>query len=125
HKTPAMLLRQVVAVLLHWFAQRQFRLAGDGSYGTHDVARFAHRYRRHLCLVSRFYATDNLYAPPPARYARPKAGRPRTKGRKQPSPQQVVARAKRQRLCVRWYGGTTRQWKSSARGRTGTRRATD
>jgi hypothetical protein len=32
---------------------------------------------------------------------------PRTKGLKQPSPHQVVARTKRQRL--RWYGGATRQ----------------
>jgi DDE superfamily endonuclease len=109
HKTPAMLLRQLAAVLIHWFPQRQFLLAGDGSYGTHELARFAHRYRRHLTLVSRFYATANLYAPPPTRSAQPKAGRPRTKGPKQPSPQQVVARAKRQRLRVRWYGGTIRQ----------------
>jgi hypothetical protein len=109
HKTPALLLRQLTAVLLHWFPQRQFRLAGDGSYGTHELARFAHRHRRHLTLVSRFYATANLYAPPPARSARPKAGRPRIKGSKQPSPHQVVARTKRRRLRVRWYGGTTRQ----------------
>lgn len=108
HKTPALLLRQLVAVLLHWFPRRQFRLAGDGSYGTHEVARFAHRYRGHLTLVSRFYATANLYAPPPPRSTQPKAGRPRIKGCKQPSPQQVVARVKRQRLRVRWYGGTTR-----------------
>ena len=108
HKTPAALLRQLVASLIHWFPQRPFRLAGDGSYGTHDLARFAHRYRRHLTLVSRFYAAANLYAPPPARSAQPKAGRPRTKGVKLPAPQQVVGRAKRRRLRVRWYGGTTR-----------------
>jgi hypothetical protein len=108
HKTPALLLRQLTAGLLHGFPRRQFRLAGDGSYGPHELARFAHRYRRPLTLVSRFYAPANLYAPPPARSTRPKAGRPRPKGDKQPSPQQVVARAKRQRLRVRWYGGTTR-----------------
>jgi hypothetical protein len=108
HKTPTLLLRQLTAVLSHWFPRRQFLLAGDGSYGTHELARFAHRYCRHLTLVSRFYATATLYAPPPARSARPKAGRPRTKGPKQPSPQQVVARTKRQRLRVRWYGGTLR-----------------
>jgi hypothetical protein len=109
HKTPTLRLRQLAAVLLHWFPQRQFLLAGDGSYGTHELARFAHQYRRHLTLVSRFYAPANLYAPPPPRNARPKAGRPRTKGSKQPAPQQVVAGAKRQRLRVRWYGGTTRR----------------
>jgi hypothetical protein len=46
HKTPATLLRQLTAVLLHWFPRRQFMLTGDGGYGTHAMARFAHRYRR-------------------------------------------------------------------------------
>jgi hypothetical protein len=109
HKTPAMLLRQLAAVLIHWFPRRQLRLAGDGGYSTHELARFAHRYRRHLTLISRFYATVNLYAPPPARSTRPRIGRPRTKGAKQPPPQQVVAHATRQHLRVRWYGGTTRR----------------
>src|SRR5206468_11269694 len=57
---------------------------------------------------SRFYAAANLYTAPPARSDRPKEGRPRKKGLKQPAPQQVVARSKRRRLRVRWYGGTTR-----------------
>lgn len=109
HKTPATLLRQLTAVLLHWFPQRQFVLTADGGYGTHEMARFAHRYRRRLSLVSRLYATANFYAPPPARRAGPQLGRPRIKGAKQPSPCQVVACAPRQRLRVRWYGGTTRQ----------------
>lgn len=60
HKTPATLLRQLTTVLLHWFPQRQFVLTGDGGYGTHEMARFAYRYRRCLSLVSRFYATANL-----------------------------------------------------------------
>jgi hypothetical protein len=107
HKTPATLLRQLTSVLLHWFPQRQFVLVGDGGYGTHEMARFAHRYRRRLSLVSRFYATANLYAPP-TRPSGPQRGRPRIRGAKQPSPQQVVARTPRQQLRVRWYGGTTR-----------------
>ncbi len=65
HKTPATLLRQLTTVLLHWFPQRQFVLTREGGYGTHEMARFAHRYRRRLSLVSRLYATANLYAPPP------------------------------------------------------------
>ena len=109
HKTPATLMRQLLAVLIHWFPQRHFIFSGDGSYGTHELARFAHRHRRHLTLVSRFYPNANLYAPPPAASGQPKAGRPRKKGAKQPSPQQVVAGAKRRRMRVRWYGGTTRK----------------
>ena len=109
HKTPATLMRQLLAVLIHWFPERHLIFAGDGSYGTHDLARFAHQQRRHLTVVSRFYPNANLYAPPPAVLGKPKAGRPRQKGAKQPAPQQVVAGAKRRRMTVGWYGGTTRK----------------
>jgi hypothetical protein len=109
HKTPADLMRQLLAVLIHWFPDRHFRFAGDGSYGTHALARFASQHRRHLTLVSRFYPAANLYAPPPAVRRQATVGRPRKKGAKQLSPQAVVARAKRRRLTVTWYGGSIRQ----------------
>jgi hypothetical protein len=109
HKTPATLMRQLLAVLIHWFPQRHFIFSGDGSYGTHELARFAHRHRGHLTLVSRFYANANLYAAPPTVRGKRNFGRPRKKGAKQPSPQEVVAGAKRRRMRVRWYGGTTRK----------------
>ena len=48
HKTPSELMRQLLAVLIHWFPDRQFVFAGDGGYGTHALARFAHRHQRHL-----------------------------------------------------------------------------
>src|SRR5512142_1730741 len=65
HKTPARLLRQLTAVLLRWFPHRHFTLAGDGGYGSHEMARFAHRHRRRLKLVSRFCPDANRYEPPP------------------------------------------------------------
>jgi hypothetical protein len=106
HKTASELMRQLLAVLVHWFPQRRFVFAGDGGYGTHELSRFAARRRGRLQLVSRFYADANLYAPPPA--AGKKKGRPRLKGKKLPSPANVVSRAKRQRLNVSWYGGGRR-----------------
>jgi DDE superfamily endonuclease len=106
HKTPSELMRQLLAVLVHWFPERRFVFAGDGGYGTHELSRFAARRRGRLQLVSRFYADANLYAPPPARGK--KKGRPRVKGKKQPTPANVVKRAKRQRLNVAWYGGGRR-----------------
>ena len=45
HKTPSELMRQLLAVLTHWFPERQFVFAGDGGYGTHALARFAARRR--------------------------------------------------------------------------------
>jgi hypothetical protein len=106
HKTPSALMRQLVAVLIHWFPERTFVFAGDGGYGTHELSRFAARRPGRLQLVSRFYADANLYAPPSA--ASKKKGRPRVKGRKLASPAQVVKRAKRTRLNVAWYGGGRR-----------------
>jgi len=107
HKTPAELMRQLLAVILHWFPERKFVFAGDGGFGTHPLATFARRHRQRLALVSRFYADANLYAPPPAVRGK-KTGRPRKKGAKQPSPAKVVARARRKRLKVAWYGGGRR-----------------
>jgi hypothetical protein len=108
HKTPSELMRQLLAVLIHWFPDRQFVFAGDGGYGTHALARFAHRHRRHLSLVSLFHPDANLYDPPPAVVGK-RNGRPRKKGEKRPSPEAVVAAtAERTAWDVSWYGGGRR-----------------
>lgn len=107
HKTPSELMRQMLAVLIHWFPERKFVFAGDGGFGTHALASFAHRHRKHLTVVTRFYPDANLYAEPPARGK--KTGRPRKRGRKLAAPQKVVARMRRpSRLTVDWYGGKSR-----------------
>lgn len=107
HKTPPEIARQLLAVLLRWFPQRNFILAGDGGFSTHDLAGFAQRHGSRAVLVGRFYPGANLYAPPPER--KRKGGRPRLKGAKLPSPSQVVRRARRTRLTAAWYGGGTRR----------------
>jgi hypothetical protein len=111
HKTPTDLARQLVAVLMHWFPQRQFILLGDGGYGGHELARFCHRHRRRLTLVSRLHPRARLFTPPPPR-RKGQRGRPRLKGQQLPTPQQVVndtPDAKRQRATVAWYGGGRRR----------------
>jgi hypothetical protein len=124
HKTPARLLRQLTAVLLRWFPHRHFTLAGDGGYGSHEMARFAHRHRRRLTLVSRFCPDANLYEPPPVVVGK-RNGRPRKKGAKLPSPEATVAQATRSALNMPWYGGGRRdvevvsdtgQWYKSGEG---------
>src|SRR5918911_1238714 len=35
HKTPCEMMRQLLAVLIHWFPGRRFVVAGDGGYGTY------------------------------------------------------------------------------------------
>lgn len=127
HKTPAQLARGLTAVLVRWFPDRRFILLGDGGFGSHELARFFRRRRRHgrnvglaplapagRALVSRLHPRANLYTapppPPPGRKSR--CGRPRVKGEKLPSPQQVVEATppdKRRRATVGWYGGGKRR----------------
>jgi hypothetical protein len=109
HKTASELMRQLLAVLIHWFPDRQFVFAGDGGYGTHALARFARRHRRHLSLVSLFYPNASLYDPPPVIVGK-RNGRPPKKGAKRPAPEAVVAEtAERTTLNVSWYGGGRRE----------------
>jgi hypothetical protein len=106
HKTPARLLRQLCCVLLRWFGQRQFVLSGDNNYDSHEMAAFASRRRGRLYLVTKFYPDANLFEPPPPYCGR---GRPRVKGNKVATPEQVVAGAARNKLeNVAWYGGGVR-----------------
>jgi hypothetical protein len=108
HKTPAHLARLLLARLVRWFPERHFIVVGDAGYGTSETARFCSRYGRHLTLVSKFYGDAALYEPPPPRTPR-SMGRPRVKGQKLASPQEVVANtAERTRLTVAWYGGSSR-----------------
>jgi hypothetical protein len=108
HKTPIRLAMQLVAALVHWFPARKFILVGDGGYASHELARFCHRHRRHVTLVSRFHPDANLYDAPSAKRS-PKGGRPRLKGRKRPAPSHVVQRSQPKRFTVGWYGGQTRR----------------
>src|SRR4051794_32037347 len=110
HKTPHHLLRQLCCLLLRWFRQRAFVLAGDGDYATHELARFSARrrgqQRGRLSLVSKFYPDANLYEPPPPYCGR---YRPRVKGKALAKPEQVVADLVRTKLTkVAWYGGGVR-----------------
>jgi hypothetical protein len=77
-KTPALLMRQMLAVMIHWFPERRFILLGDWGFGSHELALFCHRHRRHVALVARFRGDATLYALYMPRPLPPK-GKPRTK----------------------------------------------
>ena len=109
HQTPSDLLRQLLCVLLRWFPSRQFVFAGDGGDANHRLTRFARRHEKRLTLVRRFYADAALSAAPPPR-KKGAQGRPRVRGKKLPSPQDVVQRTKpRTKRTVNWYGGQMRK----------------
>ena len=100
-------MQQLLAVLIHWFPDRQFVFAGDGGYGTHALARFAHRHQRHLSLVSLFYPNAACTTRP----RRSWASRPDGPARREPSgphPRRWWRRPPHGPLNVSWYGGGRR-----------------
>ncbi len=116
HQTPAQRLLQAVLVLRRWFPDREFILAADGGFASHELTSRLVRLAKKTTYVSRFYAKAALYAPPPEvvlkpNGKRPTAGRSRVKGGKQDTPEQVVAKTQeRVRLKkVSWYGGEERE----------------
>lgn len=110
HKTPIAIARALMAALLHWFPERKFILLADGGYSSHAMARFAHRHRRRLTLVSLLHPQAHLRLPPPTP-VKGQLGRKRIRGDKLPHPSAVVAdpKTKRRRTTVNWYGGQRRR----------------
>src|SRR5205085_8020757 len=107
HRTPARVMCGLLRLLLIRFPGRVFVFAGDSGYGTHEVARFCHRHRARLTLVSKLHPDANLFDPPPPYAGK---GRPRVKGRRRPKPRAAVAAATAfARAEVGWYGGGRRR----------------
>jgi hypothetical protein len=122
HRTPAQLMCRLLRLLLTRFPGRSFVFVGDSGFGTHEVARFCHRHRARLTLVSKLHPDANLYQPPPPYRGK---GRPRVKGPALPKPRQAAAATAPRPLAVGWYGGGTRRvevvggtggWYKSGRG---------
>jgi hypothetical protein len=115
HQTPSQRLLQAVLVLRRWFPDREFILAADGGFASHELTSGLVRLAKETTYVSRFYAKARLYDPPPEVVLKPNGkratpGRSRVKGAKLDTPEQVVAKTKdRTRLTVLWYGGEERQ----------------
>ena len=108
HQTPAHMVRLLLARLMRWSPERHVIFVGDTGYGTSEIARLCHTHCQHPTLVRTCDGDAALYEPPPPR-TRHTIGRPRVKGQKLASPQEVVANTtQRTRFMVAWYGGTTR-----------------
>ncbi|QDV36237.1 hypothetical protein ElP_41560 [Tautonia plasticadhaerens] len=65
HRTPARIMATLSQVMLGGSPDRESVFVGDSGYGAHELARFAHRLRGHLCLVSEPHPEANLFDPPP------------------------------------------------------------
>ena len=110
HRTVGELALLLVRIVARWAPQRRFTVVGDATYATHGLAAaFSAASRsarlRGTRLVSRFRMNAATYAQP-----RPRSGpsRPRLKGDRLPSPQQLAddARTRWRSAVVPWYGGT-------------------
>jgi hypothetical protein len=106
HRTPARIMATLLRVVLWWSPDRKFVFVGDSGYGTHELARFVHRHRARLSLVSKLHPEANLFEPPPPYKGK---GRPPVKGARRPKPRQAVEAAELQIEEVAWYGGGRRE----------------
>jgi DDE superfamily endonuclease len=103
HKTPADLLGQMLRILMRWFPDRTFVCCADGNYASHELAELAAANPQRLKFVSKFYPAANLFEPPPVVLGKRPSHRPRQKGAKQPTPEQVVRDTlERPVLTVAW-----------------------
>lgn len=107
HRTPAQHMIRLLALMLRWSPGRRFVFVGDSTHGTHEVARFVHRHRDRIALVSKLHPEANLFEPPPPYKGK---GRPAVKGERLAKPREAVSAARRyKRLTVGWYGGGGRR----------------
>lgn len=106
HRTPARIMAALLRVVLRQFPDRRFVFVGDSGYGTHEMARFVHRHRSRLVLVSKLHPEANLFEPPPPYSGK---GRPPVKGPRRPKPSEAVATAELRAETVAWYGGGERE----------------
>lgn len=81
HRTQAQIMTILLRQMLLWFPDRRFVFAGDSGFGTHEMARFVHRHRARLELVSKLHPEANLFEPPPPYSGQ---GRPPVKGPRRP-----------------------------------------
>jgi len=110
HRTVSELTLILVRMVVRWAPERRFRLIGDGTYATHDLADAMNPHSkrkglRRVALVSRFRMDAATYEAAGEYSGR---GRPRIKGHRLPGPGQVAAdpRTEWQRVVVAWYGAT-------------------
>ena len=117
HKTPPEIMRGLLTQIIRWFPSRRFIFSGDQSFGTQELAYFAHQHCEHLTLISRLHPEAMLYAPLQPSQG-PTNGRPRIRGNRLPSPKITAAHTpirNRTVLDVRWYGGGDRKVRTVTR----------
>ena len=113
HRTPSEIALLLTRIVAGWAPDRRFHLIGDSVYSAHSLAdtmnpKSASPGMRNVTFVSRMQFDAGLYEPP-GEYSG-KGPRRRVRGRKLPSPGEVMATegAQWEEAEISWYGGTRR-----------------
>jgi hypothetical protein len=101
--------RQMILQLRRWLPERALVVVADSSYAVIDLLARCASLGQPVTMVTRLRLDAALYDPAPARTPTTR-GRPRAKGKRQPTLAQRLVRAQTrwERLCAPWYGGQTR-----------------
>jgi DDE superfamily endonuclease len=101
---------QMIQLIARWLPDREVIFVGDSSFAALDLLYLVSSAPR-VELITRLRLDAQLYDPAPARKAGQR-GRPRVKGARRPSPQQVLdsRRTKWAKIEIdQWYGGQKRE----------------
>jgi|SRR5579859_396478 len=112
HKTIAVWARQMLKQVRRWLPDRSLIFVGDGSYSVLQLLLTA--LQQHITVVTRLRLDAALYAPAPPKPPRGsgKTGRPRVKGERLPTLEQVAADPNTEWSTVRvarWYSHQSRE----------------
>jgi hypothetical protein len=97
----------MLRLLRNWFPDREFTIVADGGFAAIEFAKFISQ-AYWVDLVTRLRKDAQLFAEPINQHKR---GRPRIKGVRLPSPQQLAKdeTLQWQRATVHWYGGIQKE----------------
>jgi hypothetical protein len=101
---------QVIQLVARWLPDRVLVFVADSSFATFELLALVSR-TPNFSLVTRLRMDAQLWAPAPTRKPGQK-GRPPLKGKRRPSPQQVLKDGKTKWTKIEidhWYGGDKRQ----------------
>jgi hypothetical protein len=101
YHTKPQLAVQMLQLLCARFDQRQFHVVADSSYGGKSVLL---KLPDNCGLTSRLLMNARIYDAPPVRRTGPRGGRPRKRGMRMPTPQQMLANGPCRRLTLSIYG---------------------
>jgi hypothetical protein len=107
-KTPSQLARQMLIRLMRWLPQRKFILIGDYQVVTHATVAFAQRHADRITVIGRLRGDASLYAPPVNPHRKSRTGELPKKGRKLPSPAQLIGTLPVASQEIAWYGNSRR-----------------